>query len=49
MKTTTVMIRVSDIEKGKWIKAAAARGMSLSEYIRFVVNSDVEKEEKKNV
>ncbi len=43
MKTTKVQLRISDVEKDKWKKAADEAGMSLSEYIRFVVNSKVEK------
>lgn len=42
-KTETVMIRISDIEKEKWRKAAEENGMTLSEYIRFVMNSSIAK------
>lgn len=43
MKTDRVQLRITEFEKEKWESAAAERGMSLSEYIRLVVNIAVEK------
>lgn len=41
-KPTQIVIRISDIEKEQWQDAAARRGQSLSEFIRFVVNMKIE-------
>lgn len=42
MKTSLVQIRISEQEKANWKAAAEAAGMSLSEYIRFVMNLRIE-------
>ena len=42
MKTSIVQLRISEIEKNKWAEEAARRGMTLSEFIRFVVNAKID-------
>lgn len=42
MKTEQIIIRVSEVDKKLWSEAAAKRGMSLSEYIRYTINKQLE-------
>ena len=42
IKNTSLILRLSEIEKTKWQTAAAERGMGTSEYIRFCVNKNIE-------
>ena len=42
IKNTSLILRLSEIEKTKWQTAAAERGMGTSEYIRFCVNKNID-------
>lgn len=46
-KNTSLILRLSEIEKTKWQTAAAERGMGTSEFVRFCVNSNINGEIKK--
>lgn len=40
-KQTQIIIRLSTVEKDSWKVAAEKSGMSLSEFIRFLVNAEI--------
>lgn len=42
-KTNTLQLRLSEDEKERWRKAAAEEGMSLSVYVRHIVNNELKR------
>ena len=45
-KKENIQLRITEQDKQRWSEAAQKRGMSLSEYIRYVVNVAYERSEK---
>lgn len=46
-KAKWLQIRCSEGEKERWVRLAETRGVSLSEYVRGLLNKIVEREEEK--
>ena len=43
-RTENIIVRLSEIEKKAWTQTAEQKGVSLSEFIRFTVNSQIERD-----